>query len=156
MVSDRTKLWVLAACMLGCAATFFSSSSTLMGPRDLGALSPTVNRYCKEPRDLARKCLDTQQHQDSSCSSLLKQATKCEDALKKAFRHVNMGGCPREIQFVTICEVEWCQDSNPKAQESCQKECAAVRKSLDSCVSKHVADFFKRLGLEENGTIKLQ
>lgn len=157
MISDQSKLWLLAALWCACCATFFTSSSRFMGPRDLGTIPPQVHIYCKEPRDLAVKCLDKKAGQDSSCSSLLKQATKCEDALQNAFRHVNMGGCPHEIQAVTICEVEWCQDvHDSKTQEACQKECLAVRKSLDSCAKRHVASFFRKYGLEDNGTIKLQ
>lgn len=131
-----------------------------MGARDLGTLRPQANRYCKEPRQQAMKCLDTSEKEDSTtCTSLLKQASKCEQVLEKAFRHVNMAGCAREIQAATICEVEWCEDlqNNEKgAQEACQKECLGVRKALDSCVKQHVATFFQRHGLEDNGTIKLQ
>jgi len=131
-----------------------------MGARDLATLKPQVNRYCKEPRDRAMQCLDKEEEEeDSTCASLMKQASKCEEALQKAFRHINMGGCPKEIQAVTICEVEWCEDvrsDTQEAQEACQKECAAVRKSLDACMKGHVASFFRRYGLEDNGIIKLQ
>ena len=77
----------------------------------------------------------------------------------KGVSDVNMGGCPREIQAVTICEVEWCDDfprGDGKAQEACQKECFAVRQALDSCAKRHVVNYFERFGLEDNGTIKLQ
>ena len=155
MISDKSKLVLLGAVFFGCLATFFTSSSRLLGARELATLKPQVQRFCKEPRSRAIQCLN--KHDQSSCSSLLKQATKCEEALTSAFRHINMGGCPREIQMVSLCEVEWCEDADSKnAKEACQTECAAVRQALDECMKKHILSFFQRHGLEENGTMKLQ
>lgn len=157
MISDRTKLWMLGVAFFGCLATFFTSSSRMMAHKDLGTTQPQINQYCKEPREQVKKCLEKET--DEKCSSLLKQATKCEEATQKAFAKVNMGGCPREIQAVTICEVEWCEDiqhGDAKAQEACHNECFAVRQSLNECAKRHVLNYFERYGMEENGTMKLQ
>mmetsp|Transcript_31328 Transcript_31328/g.56778 ORF Transcript_31328/g.56778 Transcript_31328/m.56778 type:complete len:159 (-) Transcript_31328:341-817(-) len=158
MISDRTKLRILGVSFFGCLFTFFTSSSRMMAHKDLGTIKPQLNRYCKEPREQAKNCL--QKQEDDKCASLLKQASKCEEAAQKAYSNViNLGGCAREIQAVTICEVEWCDDiphGDGKAQEACQNECFAVRQALDSCAKRHVLNYFERFGLEENGTTKLQ
>ena len=129
-----------------------------MGDRDLETLEAQVDPFCKEPRNSVEKCLEKQQEESLSCSSPLQQASKCEQAVQRAFRHINMAGCPREIQAVTICDVEWCEygRGDREAQEACQNECLAVRETLDACIKTHVISFFKRYGLEENGMIKLQ
>lgn len=157
MLSDRTKLLLLGACLLGSLSTLWTSSSFMMGRNDLGVIEAPLNRFCKEPRAAAKACLD-KDDEDSSCLKLLSQASKCEETLKRAYRHINMGGCPREIQAVTICEVEWCENVGGKreAQEACRQECSAVRETLDNCVKRHVSSFFQRYGLEENGTIKIK
>jgi hypothetical protein len=130
----------------------------MMGRSDLGKIEAPLNIFCKEPRAVAKKCLNKQDAEDSSCLKLLSQATKCEETVKRAYRHINMGGCPREIQGVTICQVEWCEDvgGNREAEKACAKECSAVRETLDKCVKGHVSSFFQRNGLHENGTIKIK
>ena len=106
---------------------------------------------------MAKVCLDKNE-EDSSCVKLLLQALKCEETLKHAYQHSNMGGCPKEIQAVTICEVEWCKDvgSNHDAEKACKQECLLVCKVLDRCVKVHILSFFQRYGLKENGTIKIK
>lgn len=157
MLSDRTKLLLLGACLFGSLSTLWTSSSFMMGRNDLGVIGAPPNTFCKEPRAAAEACLDKEE-EDSSCLTLLSQASKCEETLKRAYRHINMGGCPREIQAVTICEVEWCEDvgGNREAEKACSQECSTVRETLDKCVQGHVSSFFQRYGLEENGTIKIK
>ena len=130
----------------------------MMGSRDLGKLGASLNRFCKEPRNMAKKCLGTEEEESASCIKILSQASKCEEALQRAYQHINMGGCPKDIQAVTICEAEWCDNArgDRQAEEMCQKECLAVREILDKCVKGHVSSFFQRYGLEDNGTVKLQ
>lgn len=157
MLSDRTKLLLLGGCLLGSLGTLWTSSSFMMGRNDLGVMGAPLNKFCKEPRAAAKACLD-KNDEDSSCLKLLSQASKCEETLKRAYRHINMGGCPREIQAVTICEVEWCEDvgGNREAEKACTQECSALREILDKCIKGHVMSFFQRYGLEENGTMKVK
>lgn len=127
-----------------------------MGSKDLGTLRAPLSTFCKEAREIAKRCLEAKEDESSFCGKALAQASKCEETVKLAYKNINMGGCARQIQAVTICENEWCgsEQGNLQAEEACLKECSRVRQSLDGCTKKHVASLFQRSGLEENGTIK--
>lgn len=156
MLSDHAKLALLVACLTGCFCTFWTSSSVLMGRKDLGTLRAPLSEICREPREIAKRCLETKEDESPFCGKALAQASKCEETVKRAYQNINMGGCARQIQALTICENEWCdsEKGNRQAEEACLKECSRVRQSLDRCTKKNVVSFFQRSGLEENGTIK--
>jgi len=103
--------------------------------------------------------MEESSHDDSSlsCTLLMSQVTKCEKAVAKAYDHINMSGCPKELQAVTVCEVEWCSSSvfvqKKDAREACQKECHTVRENLDRCVKRHVKQSFARYNLNEHGAL---
>lgn len=172
MLSDQTKLALLAACLFACLSTLFTSSSFHMGSKDLRTLGVPVDRFCQEPRSRAKACLEgggenvvkskdastADDGSGKSCNALLSQASRCEETLQRAYRHINMGGCAREIQALTVCEVEWCEDikGNQEAEQACQKECSSVRRVLEDCIKGHVNAYFERNGLEENGTVKIK
>ena len=62
-----------------------------------------------------------------------------------------MGGCPYQIQSLTMCEVEWCgKESDVTA---CTNECKRARETLDVCVKKHVQHVFQKNGMAMDGTI---
>jgi hypothetical protein len=129
----------------------------MMGRSDLRKIGAPLNAFCKEPRAIWKKCLD-REDEDNSCLKLLSQVSKCEETVQRAYRHINMGGCPREIQAVTICEVEWCEDvsGNREAEKACANECSKVRETLEKCVKRHISSFLQRNGLQENGTTKIK
>jgi len=163
-VNDTIKLWFLAAIYATCIFTLFTSTST--GNKGMGKMSPTIHRFCKSPRLKAKKCLegppgllaaedeneDSKKNENNSqCASWMKQATICENSVKKAFQFINMGGCPSQMKDVAACENEWCSDDDdPKA---CEKECAQVRIVLDQCVMTHVHSFLQQNGLSTDGTV---
>lgn len=152
---DQTKLYLLFFSYLLFLSTLFTSSSFSLGHRTIQTMSAPVHRFCRTPRNEVKKCLDGQDG-DQQCKSQLNQASKCESVLKRAFRYINMGGCPYEIQSVAVCETEWCEgvQADKQGQADCRKECAKARKALDQCVQGHVTTFYARAGLQENGAFK--
>lgn len=119
-----------------------------MGHKDLSVLGAPVARFCRLPREALKACLDLSG--DLSCAEQSAVSTKCEQTVQKAYRHINMGGCPYQIQSVTICEVEWCGKETDIA--ACSKECKVVRETLDVCVKRHVHHFLQRFGMTMDGT----
>jgi hypothetical protein len=134
----------------------------------LGELRPPLQKHCRAARQAAKKCLHenadealataTTQDQSQSCAKSARAVTQCEVAVTRAYRQINMGGCPRAMHAVTLCEQEWCGGGGPTAGmpvevSPCQSECATVRSKLNDCVQQHVAAAFTRQGLERDGTL---
>jgi len=127
MLSEQAKLYLLAACLLGCLVTLLTSSSFGLGPRDLPVLRPAHN-YCRKAKEADK--------------------SRCAEALQQAYRHVNMGGCPKRNLANALCENEWCV-GGMKQKDACQKECAQVRTELQECISHIVGLYMKKYGLDE-------
>jgi hypothetical protein len=116
--------------------------------------NPLFGRYCQGPRTAVQTCLEGTHHND--CTKVLAASKHCEDTLRKAYRHVNMAKCVYEIQALTICQVEWCDDENKNSlhedsagsvTQSCQKKCKNARETLDACTKGHVQFLFQKLGV---------
>ncbi len=126
----------------------------MMNPsmRVISATGPNNQKFCKIPRQIARECegkANANPTDGNNCNSHREVAKKCERVVRKAFRNINMGGCPKQIKLLTLCEDEWCYHD----RMSCQKECAGVRKNLLVCVQETVELYFKRNGFEKDGTV---
>ena len=137
---------LLAVCLVGCLSTIFTASSTSMMNAKLRVIPAPVQHHCRKPLALLRAC---QAEGKESCSELDLHANKCKNVIRRAFQHINMGGCPYEIKAVTLCEAEWCTGDN----SACRKECALVRESLTNCVNRHVSAFFQKNNLHTDGTV---
>jgi len=149
MLSDAIKLLILALAVTACLCTLFTSPSTTTGNGSMKRLAPPVRQHCATARKSASKCSSESQAQ---CHDLEEVVLKCENAVKKAYQHINLGGCPFEIKALTLCEAEWCLMDD---LASCDRECANVKESLSNCVQGELTSFFRRNGLEDNGTLKL-
>eukprot|EP00980_Cylindrotheca_fusiformis_P003118 scaffold721_cov131-Cylindrotheca_fusiformis.AAC.8 len=148
MVSDQTKIALLAICTIACLGTFFTSSSIAMGNAGMRILSPQTRQHCAAPNRAASEC----QKEGKSCASQAAVATKCKEAVKRAYRHINLGGCPSEIKALSLCEEEWCHSVGLPSDSSCVQECSKVREGLNSCVERQTQVYFKKYGLRKNGT----
>ena len=153
---DTIKFFSLVALTLVCIGSFFTSPSiSMMNPsmRVITAIDANTRKFCSAPRKEAKEC-ENRINVDSSggkedCNKYGEVAKKCERVVRKAFRYINMGGCPKQLKLLTLCENEWCyQDPT-----LCQKECAVVKNSLSLCIQERIEHYFKRNGLKENGTI---
>lgn len=121
-----------------------------MGNPSMKVLADGGGKFCKEPRKKDRECDKSTNANTVQCDNFRQTAQKCEKAVQKAFRDINMSGCPKEIKMTTLCEDEWCHHQLDGI--SCKKECAGVRELLSVCVQQHVMHYFKRNGLKENGS----
>jgi hypothetical protein len=154
-LSEPAKLYLLVGCLIFCLSTIFTSSSFSMGSKDLPVLRPTT-KYCREPKQSLRKCLDSKQ--EGGCSKELQISSRCDDTVARAFKHINMGGCSYKNQALALCEVEWCVGNrgDRAAQGSCRKECEQARTELEGCIEGHVASYLEKYTLVANGeTIKI-
>jgi hypothetical protein len=148
MLSDPAKLVLLGLCFIGCLATLFTSPGLSMGNAELRSLNPPVDRLCKKPREEAKKCVEQGEGLKRP------RVTKCEKAISQAYKDINMGGCPHELKTVTLCEAEWCQPGASPDRSACKRECGNVREDLQTCIQKHVDQYFSKHGLENDGTTK--
>lgn len=148
MLSDAGKIILLAVLMTICIVTFFSSTTISMGSSPMGKLRK--QEHCEEPRKVARICLE---QGNVDCSDVTRAASKCESVVRRAYQHINFGGCPYELQAQHLCEAEWCQADSGGDPASCQRECFNVRQSLKTCVDRQVSLFFVRNGLQNDGTL---
>uniref|UniRef100_A0A7S1Z7N7 Uncharacterized protein n=1 Tax=Trieres chinensis TaxID=1514140 RepID=A0A7S1Z7N7_TRICV len=168
MITDKTKLLLLAASIAACLSTLLTSSSFQTGSKGLQALSPPRQRLCKKARSEARECVEESADGDGSgsgskddgggesrpsCSDLLSEVSRCERAVERAYRHINMV-CASLIQARTVCELEWCENvpDTDEARKACIRECYSPRDALERCSEHHVTRFFRRAGLRSDGT----
>lgn len=147
MFSDRAKLLLLVASTALFLGTLLTSPSTTTNNPNMRVLVAPVRQFCKAPREAATACSKRGEHQ-TECARLTQSVQTCDRVLKGAFRDINLGGCPFQIKAVTLCEDEWCRH-DPK---SCLEECSSVKAFLASCIQRHVASYFQRNGLKEDGT----
>jgi hypothetical protein len=157
MLSDPVKLLVLAVLTVLCLGTLFTSPSITMGNPSMRVLSPNVRQRCMVPRkQVNKKCASSSKETSSAvCTELQRVVERCDRTVRRAYQHINLGGCPLEIKSVTLCEDEWCHSSASDAS-SCEGECATVRESLANCVQQQVFFYLKRSGLDEDGTLSSQ
>ena len=148
MLSDPQKLFLLAICTIGCLSTLFTSASIRMGNSSMGVMTP--RNHCMNSKKAVNQC---KTQGKAPCNTLEVAASKCQKAVKEAYRHINLGGCPFEIKSLTLCEAEWCRSSSSSFQQ-CEKECSMVRKNLDTCIESQVSNYFLKNGLEKDGTIQ--
>lgn len=155
--TDVVKLLLLPVMILACLSTLWTSSSIQFNNADFRVLSPQVQTYCRAPRQQTVKECEAAAAAPGApppsfdCQRLQTSLKQCESAVKKAYRDINIGGCPWEIKSLTLCENEWCRGS-PNDASSCQTECAGVRESLTACIQRRVAVYFRRNRLKEDGT----
>lgn len=111
-----------------------------------------MKEFCSEAKRAARDCglknnvdsIDNSKRTDD-CSPYRRTAKKCENVVQNAFRYINMGGCPKQIKLLTVCEDDWCRHRDPP---SCNRECAGVRNDVRLCVQEIVLRYLKRNGLK--------
>ena len=107
---------------------------------------------CTKSREAARDCEtrpsnnNARKKSNENCDLHRVNARKCVKALQNAFNDINMGGCPKQIKLLTLCEDEWCRQPNPTA---CSQECDRVRKTLSQCVHEKVMHYINMAGFEE-------
>ena len=173
MLTDQSKLFLLLACLSICLGTFWTSHAfptTTITTGEADVRLHTSPKFCNIPRATWNACTSatstagsgagnggtttttSSSTSTSTCTTQFKMLTTCENVVQKAYRHINMAGCPSEIQAVHRCESEWCSkdDGEPVV---CQKECQVSRKVLEECVKRHVHRWFQKHGLDVDGTI---
>jgi len=159
LTRDHVKFLCLVALTIVCIGSFFTSQSIAMGNPSMRVLTMgdgNTQNFCTEPRKAARDCeiknADTSDNfyeRKENCKMYRETAQKCDKTVQNAFSDINMGGCPKQIKLLTLCEDEWCHQQDPT---SCRQECAKVKKNLSLCVQKIIMHYFKRNKLKENGT----
>ena len=155
---DKIKFFCLMALTLVCIRSLFTSQSiSMMNPsmRVITAMDANKQKFCAELRKVATGCEARDSNEKFSetqenCKKHREVANKCVRVVQNAFRYINMGGCPKQIKLLTLCEDEWCHQQDPT---SCRKECAGVRKNLSICVEETMEFYFKTNGLKKIGTI---
>lgn len=146
MLSDRTKVGILGLCYTICLVTLGTSPSISLGNGSLRTLSPPVQQDCQAARKIAREC-------QSNCEWRQSAARQCETVVRKAYRQINLGGCTSELKVASACEDEWCQRGSDHM--ACLTECTGVRGALDKCTKRVVTEYFRKYGLDKDGTMKL-
>jgi hypothetical protein len=145
VLSDRIKVGIMAVGYAICLATVWTAPSITMGDASMLRLTPPIRQHCKAAQIAVNQC-----RSGTGCQTLKADEMKCEQVVREAYRHINLGGCPMELKAWTLCEVEWCQD-----RSACLSECAGVRDSLQTCKEKIVASYFERHSLQKDGTAKI-
>jgi hypothetical protein len=130
-------------CTVFFLGTLFTSPSIAMGNAAMRKLSPNIRHHCMKQNRAVSQCKSGDD--SNSCADLQKNAVECEKVVRLAYRHINLGGCPYEIKFVTLCEHEWCTTIADK--ESCRSECSSIRESLDNCITRHILNYFRKNGI---------
>ena len=159
------KLYLLAICWLLCLGTLWTSPSFRFDNPNMGKLKPNMADLCRVARnERSKNHCDSDSSTPSTstpkstllCKKYDTAVTKCENAVKYAYQYINLGGCPYEIRSTDLCEAEWCTTgSNNFNFQNCQKECATVRQSLVECTTKLVQKYFKRYGLNDDGSLSV-
>jgi hypothetical protein len=129
ILTERVKVILLFACFFLSLATLFTSSSFEMGEGDLPVLRPNIIQYCQSQVTQDAACVG---NSSKECAVVETKLKLCQRAVQRAYRRINLGGCPFQIQQNTLCENEWCSRGSKK--ELCDEECTQVRSQLSSCV----------------------
>lgn len=146
MLADDRKLILLALCLVFGIGSYFTSSGV-----DVKKLSPRHFEHCNVPTQTKKAC---HRKDVPACGEEDADAQKCHDVVSEAYRYINLGGCPWELRSVSACEAEWCTGAKARGDRSCERECTGVRESLTSCVNGQIQKFFKKRGLDADGTPK--
>ena len=159
ILPDYAKLLLLFLITTASLSTLLTSPSITMGNAKMRVLSPQPQQFCTAPRKRARECENAAAAEDNNkdggtlkCNYLTEAVHQCEKMVERAYRSINLGGCPFQIKSLTLCEDEWCHNVSPQGIKSCQDECAQVRRSLATCVEQRVIERFRWNGLNEDGT----
>lgn len=153
LLSDQAKLVLLLGLTAACLSTIFFSPSTTMHNSNMKVLSPPLQQFCKAAGDAVKECQKSKEssgNQKMDCASLETHVANCEKTVRRAFRDINLGGCPFPIKSLTLCEDEWCRGRSDPT--SCAEECSGVREQLSSCIQQHVSRYFEWAGLQNDGT----
>ena len=169
MFSDKSKVILLASLFGACLGTFFISNTFYCTDGGVGKVNPQLHKLCEVPRKEASECLSVSEKSNSaddvsakatssSCAVKLSHVTRCERSVAKAYKDINMGGCIKEIQAMTICQLEWCdhleeRTSEDSAAKACRKECDPLNKKLQKCQDSHVKRYFASAGLNSDGSM---
>ena len=195
---EKAKLGLLLGSFLICGLSLLTSQKSFeMGTRDLPVLQPQVTKFCHtyvqarnrqchrgaagSSQQLLRPDDATTSMISSSCRVIEQHVSQCEKAVQKAYRSINMGGCPHELRDVTLCELERCGgyhgvsviynhlqqgglDSSSSSYqvsssgtrnrniEGCVEHCQAAQKTLERCVTKHVQEQLQHYGVSRTTT----
>ena len=184
-VREKDKLGLLLGSLLICALSLLTSQKSFdMGTRDLPLLQPQIHKFCKASFKARNKC-QTSNHSNNNnnpqqqpasssnaaCRDSQQQASQCEKAVQKAYRSINMGGCPHELRDVTLCELERCggyhgvsvihnhlhgmdqtTPTNGRTSRAtaggCVEHCQVARTTLETCVTQHVQKQLRHYGIQ--------
>jgi len=144
MLTDARKLILLAVCLVFCIGSYFTSSSV-----DSKKLSPRYFEHCLVPTQAKKAC---HKKDVPACREEDVAAEKCHEVVAEAYRYINLGGCPWELRSAAGCEAEWCSEHRSPGDRSCEEECTGVKDNLTSCVDRRIHEFFKKRGLDSDGT----
>ena len=182
-VREKAKLGLLLGSLLICGLSLLTSQKSFeMGTRDLPLLQPQVHKFCKSSFKARNKCQtpiknnnapqqEQSQSSNAECREIQQQASQCEKAVQKAYRSINMGGCPHELRDVTLCELERCggyhgvsvihnhlhgmdQTTQNNGRTSgataggCVEHCRVVHDTLETCVTQHVQKQLQQYGIQ--------
>jgi hypothetical protein len=161
--------------------TLWTSPTITFGHANFPVLSPKLQTHCGPIRKALKECEDGDKPTETksktmpkdvdaspdACSSPARKDEEvnrlrhdlkiCEKTVRKAYRDINIGGCPFEIKSLSLCENEWCHGSAsqsllPSSSAFCQTECAGVKEKLENCIEQHIQQYFRRAGLNQDGT----
>jgi hypothetical protein len=130
--SEQAKLWLLFLCLAGCVVSLLltSTSSAIDIPALRYIPGSSRHTYCKGMDGMA--------------------GTRCEKAVQKAYRYINMAGCIKPLRAKALCEHEWCtghtndMESSP---QTCSTKCSQVRKDIQDCVDRTLYSYLERYGI---------
>jgi hypothetical protein len=124
---QHVKPFFLLACFVFCLATLFTSNFLERGDLPILPTAIGLNKLCQKTPDRTTY-------------------RRCERAVRQAYRHINLGGCPFQIQQNSLCETEWCLDRSTALQ--CTTECANVNTELSECVERIIHSYFTKFGVD--------
>ena len=138
---EQAKLWLLFLCLAVCIVSLFTSVGVDIAIPTLRYIPGSSRRsYCKGIEETLQRSCSLENTSGKECVELHMKGEKCEKTVQKAYRYINMAGCPFQLQAKALCEREWCKESS----EACSKECAQVRKELQECVDTTVNSYLAR------------
>ena len=111
MLSDPSKLALLAVCFFGCLATWFTSSSyTMLGWSsyiEVGTLNPPIHHHCRIPRQKTQQCLQKQSDQGQGGGQKQAQPSTIDQTLTNNNNNEEEQtvSCSDYTKSVTKCEL---------------------------------------------------
>mmetsp|Transcript_6616 Transcript_6616/g.9665 ORF Transcript_6616/g.9665 Transcript_6616/m.9665 type:complete len:169 (-) Transcript_6616:308-814(-) len=162
-MNEHYKLVLLGVVFITCFITLFTSSSFLTGEHGLHQLRPPVNTLCPKLKQAFQQCRENEKENSGDskekpasvnfttkkCDSLEHAANICEKELTRAYQHINLAGCLKEIESEVICREEFCERGmSDHEQPDCKKECDPVTTALNECTKNHVESLFKKWNID--------